>query len=141
MEPIDLTGLPERALLLVDSAPIIYWLDGKAAFAKRFAPLFDLHAQGGVRFAVTTITIAEVLTGPLQAGDDALAQRYRAVLESWRVVDLNAGLAEDAARLRATLRLKLPDAIQAASALAINADALVTFDRDFSRLSALRVLC
>jgi prevent-host-death family protein len=82
----------------------------------------------------------KVLTGPLQAGDNALAQRYRAVLDSWRVVDLNAGLAEDAARLRVTLRLNLPEAIQAASALAINADALVTSDRDFSRLSALRVL-
>lgn len=93
-----------------------------------------------MRFAVTTVTIAEVLTGPLQKNDDALARRYRAVLESWRVVELSAGLAKDAARLRARLKLKLPDAIQAASALAINADALVTHDRDFSRLSALRVI-
>jgi predicted nucleic acid-binding protein len=38
------------------------------------------------------------------------------------------------------LRLKLPDAVQAASAIAINADALITHDRDFSRLRALRVL-
>ena len=93
-----------------------------------------------MQFAVTTISIAEVLTGPLQSGDDALARRYRAILESWRVVDLNAGLAEDAARLRARLRLKLPDAIQAASALAINADGLVTHERDFARVTALRVL-
>ena len=49
-------------------------------------------------------------------------------------------LAEEAARLRARLGLKLPDAIQAASALAINADALVTHDRDFARVSALRVI-
>ena len=35
---------------------------------------------------------------------------------------------------------KLPDAVQAASAIAINADALVTHDRDFSRLRAVRVL-
>jgi predicted nucleic acid-binding protein len=32
------------------------------------------------------------------------------------------------------------DAVQAASALAINAAALVTHDRDFSRVKALRVL-
>jgi len=36
--------------------------------------------------------------------------------------------------------LLLADAIQAASALAINADALVTHDRDFGRVRALRVL-
>lgn len=140
MGELDLSGLAEGAVLLVDTAPIIYWLDDRPGFAKRFAPLFELHASGGVRFAVTTVTIAEVLTGPLQAGDDALARRYRAVLESWRVLDLDAGIAEGAARLRARLRLKLPDAIQAASALAIDADALVTHDRDFRRVPTLRVI-
>ncbi|MBL8198907.1 MAG: PIN domain-containing protein [Chromatiales bacterium] len=49
-------------------------------------------------------------------------------------------IAATAARLRASLALKLPDAVQAASAIAINADALVTHDRDFSRLRAVRVL-
>jgi predicted nucleic acid-binding protein len=71
---------------------------------------------------------------------EALAERYRATLESWQVVDLNADIAANAARLRASLRLKLPDAVQAASAIAINAAALVTHDRDFSRLRSLRVL-
>jgi predicted nucleic acid-binding protein len=89
---------------------------------------------------VTTITIAEVLTGPMQAGDEALARRYRATLEGWQVVELNADIAESAARLRASLRLKLPDAIQAASALAINAAAIVTHDRNFSRVHSLRVI-
>ncbi len=140
MGPLDLSGLPDGALLLVDSAPIIYWLEQTPVFAERFAPLFERHAQGHVRFAVTTTTIAEVLVGPLRQDNDALASRYRAVLESWRVVDLSAAIAESAARLRARLNLRLPDAIQAASALAINADALVTHDRDFTRVSALRVL-
>jgi predicted nucleic acid-binding protein len=93
-----------------------------------------------LRFAVTTFTVAEVLTGPLLAGEEALARRYRAVLESWQYVELDGGTAESAARLRAALRLKLPDAVQAASALAINAAALVTHDRDFSRVRSLRVI-
>ena len=140
MEPLNLANLPENALLLIDSAPIIYMLEGRAKLAGRFRPLFAAHAEGRFRFAVTTITVAEVMTGPLQAGDEELAQRYRAVLQSWQVVDLNLQIAETAARLRATLKLKLPDAVQAASAVAINADALVTHDRDFSRLASLRVM-
>jgi predicted nucleic acid-binding protein len=140
MEPLNLEALPEQALLLIDSAPIIYVLEGRARLADRFRPLFAAHAEGRFRFAVTTITVAEVLTGPLQAGDEELVQRYRAVLESWEVVDLNVQIAEAAARLRATLKLKLPDAVQAASAVAIDADALVTHDRDFSRLGSLRVM-
>lgn len=140
MGTLDLSGLPVGALLLIDSAPIIYWLEQHPVFAEHFRPLFDRHAAGGFRFAVTTTSIAEVLTGPFKIGNHALARRYRAVLESWEVVELDAGLAEDAARLRATLKLKLADAVQAASALAINADALVTHDRDFRGLSALRVI-
>jgi len=43
--------------------------------------------------------------------------------------------------LRKTFNLRLPDAIQAATALAIGADAFITHDTDFSRLTSLRVLC
>jgi len=76
----------------------------------------------------------------LQTGSEALAERYRAILESWQVIELNADIAVDAARLRASLKLKLADAVQAASAISINAHALVTHDRDFSRVHTLRVL-
>ena len=140
MEPIDFADLQEHALLLMDSAPIIYFLESHPTFAARFKPVFEAHAAARVRFAVTTITVAEVLTGPLQAGDDALLARYRAILESWQCIDLDVGIAESAARLRASLRLKLPDAVQAASALAINAAALVAHDRDFSKVKSLRVI-
>ncbi len=140
MEPLDASLLSPGAVVLVDSAPIIYVLEAHARFASRFAPLFERHAQGEIELAVSTITIAEVLTGPLKAGEEALAKRYRAVLEAWRVVDVSADIAESAARLRGAFGLKLPDAIQAASALAINAEALVTHDRDFSKLRGLKVL-
>ena len=140
MEPVSLEGLPENALLLVDSAPIIYVLEDHPRFAPAFRPIFEAHEKGLVRFAVTTITLAEVLTGPLRKGDEVLAEQYRATLRSWFVVPLDVETAESAARLRAALKLKLADAVQAASALAIGADALVTHDRDFSALRGLRVL-
>ena len=140
MEPIDIADLPEHALLLMDSAPIIYFLESHPTWGPRFKPVFVAHAAARVRFAVTTVTVTEVLTGPLQAGDEALARRYRAILESWQCIDLDVGIAESAARLRASLRLKLPDAVQAASALAVNAAALVTHDRDFSKVKSLRVI-
>jgi predicted nucleic acid-binding protein len=140
MEPLNFGDLPEEALLLIDTPPIIYLLEDHPQFGPRFASLFAAHAAGLLRFAVTTITIAEVLVGPLRAGDDALAQRYRAILQSWQPVALDVDIAASAARLRGSLRLGLADAVQAASALAINAAALVTHDRDFSRLRSLRII-
>ncbi len=127
-------------MLLIDSAPIIYLLEGHPKFGPRFRPLVAAHAAGRLRFAVTTLAIAEVLTGPLQVANEALAQRYRAILESWQPIETDVDIAESAARLRSSLRLQLADAVQAASALAINAAALVTHDRDFSPVHALRVI-
>jgi predicted nucleic acid-binding protein len=140
MEPLDLSGLPEDALILLDSAPIIYFLEDHPKFGPRFHPLFEAHARGEMRFAVSTITIAEVLAGPLGVGDETLVRRYRGILESWQVVALDAGIAESAARVRASFRLKIADAVQVASALAIDADALVTHDRDFSSVRSLRII-
>ena len=140
MGALELSALADGALVLVDSAPIIYVLDQDPRFAPRFRPLFERQAAGEIQFAVTTITIAEVVTGPISAGEEALARRYRAVMESWQVVSLTAEIAESAARFRAGAGLKLADAIQAASAIAVNADTLVTHDRDFSRVRSLTVL-
>jgi predicted nucleic acid-binding protein len=140
MEPLKLDDLPEHALLLVDTAPIVYIIEDHPELAPIFRPVFERHETGQVRFAVTTITLAEVLTGPLSVADEALAERYRATLKTWLIVDLDSEIAESAARLRATLKLKLGDAVQAASAIAINADALVTHDRDFSHLDSLRII-
>jgi predicted nucleic acid-binding protein len=69
-----------------------------------------------------------------------LAERYRSTLKSWFLVDLDSEIAESAARLRAAFKLRLADAVQAASALAVGADALVTHDRNFSALRDLRVI-
>lgn len=140
MDALNFATLPAGMLLLVDSAPIICTLEGHERLAERFAPMFQRQADGELVLAVTTVTIAEVLTGPLRAGEEALARRYRAALEAWQVVDLTADIAESAARLRGQYGMKLPDAIQLASALAINADALVTHDRDFARVRGLRIL-
>jgi predicted nucleic acid-binding protein len=140
MEPLSLEGLPGDALLLVDTAPIIYALERHPTFGPYFQPLFDAHGAGKLRFAVTTVTIAEVLTGPFKARKGDLARRYRLVLESWRVIPLDVDIAQSAAKLLAETGLRLPDAIQLASAIATNAFAIVTHDRDFSAVRGFRII-
>jgi len=127
-------------VVLLDSAPVIYVLENHPTLAARFRPLFERQAEGAIRFAVTTITLAEVLTGPLRAGDEAVARRCRGIMGSWQVITLTAEIAESAARFRAGHGLRLADAIKVASAIAIGADALVTYDRDFSKVKSLTVL-
>ena len=59
MEPVDFSDLPRDALVLVDSAPIIYVLEDHSTLAPRFMPLFEAHAAGRLRFATTTISFRE----------------------------------------------------------------------------------
>lgn len=140
MDKVGVESLAEGSLVLVDTAPIIYVLEGHTPLGARFEPLFARHGAGALRLAVSSVTLSEVLAGPLGKGEEAIARRYRAVLESWGVVDLTADIAEQAARVRVQYRLKLPDAIQLATALAINADALVTHDRAFGKVRGIHIL-
>ncbi len=133
-------GLSAGSTVLVDTAPLIYWLEGHAVFAERFAGMFQAATSGELHIALSTITLAEVLTGPYQAGQTALARRYENALQQYRVVDITPAIAILGAQLRAQYRLKLPDALQLASALDMGADALVTHDRDFSRVSGVVIV-
>ena len=136
----SIATLPTGARVLVDSAPIIYLLDGDERLAPRFRPLFERHQAGELALAISTITIAEVLAGPLSRNEESLARRCLAILTGWEVVPVDPEIAESAARVRVRYRLKLPDAIQVASALAIGADALVTDDRAFGRIRGLPII-
>jgi len=133
-------GLSEGATVLVDTAPWIYLLEDHAEFAPRFVGLFEAAERGQIQLALSTVSLAEVLAGPLKAGQTALAKRYETALGAYQVVPLSAAVASLAAQLRVQYRLKLPDAVQLASALDIGVAALVTHDRDFSAVQGLPVL-
>ena len=127
-------------LVLVDSVPLIYLLDGHAKFSSLFESLFMAYEAGQLRIAISTITIAEVLAGPFKNGQDVLAKRYEKALSAFEVIPVTQDIAVSASRLRISCKLKLMDALQAATALEIGAQALVTHDRDFSRFGGLPVL-
>ncbi len=137
---VEWSSLPQGALLLVDTAPFIYHLEDNAQFAHRFAGLFEAATSGRLQVALTTLTLAEVLTGPYQHGRDALAKQMEASLREHQLQPLSPEIAVGAARLRQRYRLRLPDAVQLATALQINAYALVTHDRDFSSVEDVRIL-
>ncbi len=133
-------ALPDGATVLVDTAPWIYLLQDHPAFAPKFEGLFAAAEEGRVELALTTITLAEVLVGPYKAGEVALAKRFEKALCSYVVMPLSEAIATQAAQLRAQYALKLPDAVQLATALDMGAAALVTHDRDFSAVTGLPIL-
>jgi predicted nucleic acid-binding protein len=82
----------------------------------------DRHA-----LAISALTYAEILVGPLWAGGGAVevVERFAAQV---RIVDLSPAIARLAAELHATRGLKLPDAVIVATGLRLEADVIVTLD-------------
>lgn len=135
--------LPEGAVVTVDTAPIIYILENHPRYADRFAPLFARIEQGSLRAVIASITLAEVLCGPLRHGNEILADRYHQVLTTspnWHVQPLTTDIAAMAARIRARYGFRLPDATQVATAIKTGSTALVTHDRDFRELKEITVI-
>lgn len=132
--------LPQGATVMVDTAPFIYVLESHPQFADQFIGLFEAAADGSLTIALSAITLAEVLSGPFKAGHTALAKRYEKSLSHYSVIPVSTPIAALAAQLRAQYRLKLPDAIQLATALDIGATAFVTHDRDFSHVAGIDIL-
>ena len=133
----DIGDLPRRGRILVDSAPIIYWFENHPVFGPRFTDLFDRAEAGDHQLVISTVTLVEVLTGPLRQGNEQLADDYRQALTrppTWQVADLTIAIAHRAARIRSQTRLRLPDAAIVATALEMSCIALVSHDRDFRAL-------
>lgn len=135
--------IPTGSLITLDTAPIIYFLQDHPQFARKFVPLFEAVARGELLIAISTITLAEVLSGPLREGNEFAAAQYREVLiasPGWRLVPVDEEIAVTAARIRSRHRLRLPDAIQAATAIVSRSHALVTHDSDLAKIKDIPVI-
>jgi predicted nucleic acid-binding protein len=94
----------------------------------------DRHA-----LAISALTYAELLVGPLRAGGSAVdvVERFAAQV---RIADLSAPIARLAAELRAARGLKLPDAVIVATGLRLQADVIVTADARWKGIETVRVV-
>jgi len=128
--------------LLMDSAPVIYFVEGVEPYHSLVAYVVEQAENGAIELVTSPITLAECLVLPLRKGDLTLAQQFRQVIVAavnTRYVPLD-GVAETAALLRARYNLTLADAFQVAAALEAGCEALLTNDQALKRVGELRIL-
>jgi len=132
------------ALVAVDTAPFIYYIEGGSRFDAIAVELFEGCIATGRNPAMTTVvTLAEVLVGAFRAGQRDIAGAYRDVLQQSGHVemhDLDPMIAERAADLRARYDLRLPDALQVAAALVSGAGYFITNDTRVRRVTEIEVI-
>lgn len=127
----------------LDTAIFIYLIEEHADFLPLVEPVFAAIDAGPLEGVTSGVTLLETLVAPYRTGNLTLAERYEALLTSSRgirLLDLHRPLLRAAAQLRASLRLKTPDALQLAAALSANRTAFLTNDRDLPPVPGLRIL-
>jgi len=118
-------------LLALDTMVLSYHLSNHPRYVPLTGVVLEAVESGQVSGLITTVTLAEVLTVPAQAGDRRAMLDYELYLTNFpnlRLVVLDVALARETALVRATSRLRTPDAVQVAAARLAGADGIVTND-------------
>jgi predicted nucleic acid-binding protein len=128
--------------LFLDTAPIIYHVEGVAAYQPLTDFVFQRIGSGACEAVTSPITLAECLVRPYQIGDAVLVQRFRDAITAGantRYISLDAA-AERAAEIRARYNLSLTDSFQVAAAMLANCDAFLTNDLTLKRVQGMSIL-
>ena len=130
-------------VVCLDTAPLIYFIEGHSVYQPALASLFDFNDKGGFSFITSTVTLLEVFVKPLREGQTGIAKQYRDILTTApgiEIIDITAAIAEQAAQLRAKYNLRTPDAIQLATAIEVGADYFLTNDNRLKMVSETTVV-
>jgi predicted nucleic acid-binding protein len=125
----------------VDSNVLIYLLEGTGPLAEVAARLVDSIGRGEVEGVLASIGLAEILVPAAKADDGPAFERTAATIRDlgFRIIALDARVAEDAAWVRGRTSVTMPDAIHLACARQSGATVFVTNDRRVPVLTNLGV--
>jgi predicted nucleic acid-binding protein len=125
-------------LALLDTSIVIAALNGHGTLHQPASRALLAERDRHV-LAISALTYAELLVGPLRTGPEAveIVERFAA---QTRVLDVSASIARLAAELRATRHLRLPDAVIVATGLRHAADVILTGDVRWKGIETVRVV-
>jgi predicted nucleic acid-binding protein len=132
-------SLPQNGRIYLDANAIIYSVEKIEPFWELLRPLWLTAQRGEAVLFGSELLLLETLVKPFQIGDDELTDTFRNLLYSqeMNLLPITRDIIEDAARIRAKMGLKTPDAIHAATALITGCDLFLTNDSGFKRVRGL----
>lgn len=129
--------------LYLDTNLFIYALEEVEPWAKPALQLLSSIDRSDCSGVTSELALAECLVKPLQLGRSDLAEVYQSFLQPRShlfVVPVSRKILVEAAQVRSSTRLKLPDAIHAATALSQGCTRYLTNDDRFEALPSLPIL-
>jgi predicted nucleic acid-binding protein len=129
--------------LFLDTAPVIYYVERHPNYFPVVQPIFQHLQTGDFKAVASPITLAECLTLPYRQGLTQLQQDFIDVIvagENTIFQPTDAAVGCKAAEVRGQYQLKLPDALQIATALIAECDSFLTNDRRLESITELEII-
>lgn len=146
--PFDPHSLHQGAAIAFDGSALVAFLCDAKGTGLFLEPLLRGIGQGSWRGVISSLSLAEVLQGPIRQGNEALAQRYAAAFSdphTWTVLPADAPLVQAAVRLQQSepelplnAAIELATAITAGAAVLVSDNPLLAHTEQHPVLSALR---
>ena len=127
----------------LDANIFIYALEGHVRYAAVLTDLFGAIDRGEVQAVTSELTLAEVLVKPFADAHTERQAAYQRALRSVgsrTVMPIDRTVLIEAARLRATSALRLPDAIHVATARLSGCRTLISNDQRLRASAGLDVV-
>jgi len=118
--------------IFVDSAPVIYFIEGNSKYQTFLNELFSAADNNKLTLITSTLTLLEVLVQPLRLGKKKLADKFLNILtnsDNFQLIDLDTTISVTAAQIRSVSNLKTPDSIQLATSIHQSAEIFLTNDK------------
>lgn len=131
--------LPSAGLVYLDANGVIYSVERHPAYWPLLQPLWQAAKGKTIEIVSSDLVLMETLIGPLKSGDAALANTYEQLFHQaqTRLLPITQPILRRAAQLRATTKLKTPDALHAATALDAGCVLFITNDVGFRTVANL----
>lgn len=130
-------------LIYLDSNIWIYASESFAAYSQSLTALFEAADAGLLTIVTSELTLAEILVRPIKEGNTFEQEAYIEAISSSKgsvVRVVERSILIRAAEIRASTKLKLPDAIHAATAIATECTTFLTNDKQFRTVQGLHTL-
>ena len=127
----------------LDTNIFIYALEGYVEYMDILAFLFSLIDKKKLLAVTSELTLAESLVKPMLDNNIALQQSYKQAIqptESLEISPITRDILIDAAELRATYSVQLPDAIHLATALKNRCHLFLSNDHRLKNIPSLEII-
>ena len=110
--------VPASGLVYFDANSVIYSVEKHPVYWPLLEPLWHAAKRRTIELVSSDLVLMETLVAPLKSGNTGLVYAYEQLFQQaqTRLFPITQPILREAARLRATTKLKTPDALHAATA-------------------------